>query len=342
MPKLLVLHLPRKDGGGVIHINMCGGGETLLPPEIVEIIYEILKQGHYIAIVTNGTVTKRFEEICRFPREFCERLLFKFSFHYLQLKEKKMLDKFFANIEMVKNAGCSFSLELTPSDEYIPYIEEIKKVSKERVGALCHITVAREETNPELPILTKLSREDYLKMWGSFDSDLFQFKMQTFNVKRKEFCYAGEWTAHLNLGTGILKQCYCGAVIQNIFEDTDKVIKWEALGNNCCEPHCHNAHVWLTLGAIPSMETPSYASMRDRVTESGEHWLQPRMREFISNKLKDNNPQYSPKEMKHINRKMCLKVGFHYKAHKIVRSVFYKLPDGLKIKLLKATGRSKK
>jgi len=327
--------------GGVVHLNMCGGGETLLPPEMPDILYEILKQGHYIAIVTNGTVTKAFEKICQFPREYCERLLFKFSFHYLQLKEKKMLDRFFDNIGMVKKAGCSFSLELTPSDEYIPYIDEIKKVSKERVGAYCHITVARDETNPALPILTELPREEYLNTWGSFDSDLFKFKMQTFNVKRREFCYAGEWTAHLNLGTGILKQCYCGAVIQNIFEDPFKPIRWEALGNNCAEPHCHNAHVWLTLGAIPSLDTPAYASMRDRVTEDGEHWLQPRMREFLSGKLGDNNIQYSEQRMKKTNRKMRVKVGVSVKAYRFARSVFYKLPDHVKLALLKKMKRSK-
>lgn len=327
--------------GGVIHINMCGGGETLLPPEMTSIIYEILKQGHYIAIVTNGTVTKRFEEICRFPREFCERLLFKFSFHYLQLKEKKLLDKFFANIEMVKKAGCSFSLELTPSDEYIPYIKEIQRVCKERVGAYCHVTVARDENDPELPILTSLSRDKYLKTWESFDSDLFKFKMQTFNVKRKEFCYAGEWTAHLNLGTGILKQCYCGAFIQNIFEDVSRPIKWEPIGCNCAEPHCHNAHVWLTLGAIPALETPTYASMRDRMTDDGEHWLQPRMREFISGKLKDNNEQHTENEKKKINRKMWVKVGISYKTYRLARSLFYKLPDKTKIGLLKKFKRSK-
>lgn len=112
-------------------------------------------------------------------------------------------------------------------------IDEIKQISMEKLGAYCHVTVAREETNPELPILTKLSREDYIKTWGSFESDLFEFKMKTFNVKRKEFCYGGMWTAHLNLGTGVLKQCYCGAKIQNIFKEIDKPIPWEAIGNNC-------------------------------------------------------------------------------------------------------------
>lgn len=132
-----------------------------------------------------------------------------------------------------------------------------------------------------------------MKTWGSFDSDLFKFKMSTFNVKRKEFCYAGYWTATLNLDTGVLRQCYCGKYIQNIFKDLDKPIQWQAIGCHCTEPHCHNSHVWLTLGDIPSLDTPTYSSMRNRVCEDGSEWLQPEMKEFLSGKLKDNNTEFS-------------------------------------------------
>ena len=84
--------------GGVCHLNLCGGGETLLPPQMTEIITELLKEGHYIAIVTNGTITKRFEELCELPLEMRKRLLFKFSFHYLELKRLNMFDKFWSNV----------------------------------------------------------------------------------------------------------------------------------------------------------------------------------------------------------------------------------------------------
>lgn len=63
-----------------------------------------------------------------------------------------MIDRFLDNIEMVRDAGCSFSLELTPADYYIPYIDEIKRISIGRFDAPCHITVARKETDPDLPI----------------------------------------------------------------------------------------------------------------------------------------------------------------------------------------------
>ena len=72
----------------------------------------------------------------------------------------------------MRSVGCSISVELTPDDYYIPYIDEIKKICMEKVGAVCHVTVARKETDPELPILTELSREDYIKTWSTFDSDM--------------------------------------------------------------------------------------------------------------------------------------------------------------------------
>lgn len=327
--------------GGIIHINLCGGGETLLPPEMPKYIYAMLKQGHYVAVVTNGTVTKSFKEICDFPKEFLERLLFKFSFHYLELKRLKMLEKFFDNIKMVKEAGCSYSLELTPSDDYLPYIEEIKSVCLEKMGALCHVTVARKETDPELPILTKLKKEEYCNIWGQFKSELFSFKMETFNVKRKEFCYAGEWTSYLNIGTGVLKQCYCGAVLQNIFNDPEEPIKWKPIGANCPEPHCHNAHVWLTLGAIPSLNTPTYAAMRDRKLSDDTHWLNPRMQSFLSGKLCDNNYVYTSEEEKKINRKEKWHIFFTYGMRSAAKSAFYLLPKSVQVFTLKKIRHNK-
>ncbi|KWW35847.1 MAG: radical SAM domain-containing protein [bacterium F083] len=292
--------------GGICHLNLCGGGETLLPPQMTEIISELLKQGHYIAIVTNGTITKRFEELCQLPEEYRKRLLFKFSFHYLELERLGWFEKFWNNVHMVQKAGCSFSVELTPNDETIPYIEDIKKMCLKEVKALCHITVARNEQDPKLPILTEHTKEEYYKIWDTFDSELFRFKMTTFNVKRKEFCYAGLWTGVLNLGTGILRQCYCGKIIQNIFKDTDKPIKWNAIGCHCTEPHCHNSHVWLTLGNIPEIETPTYALMRNRVCTDGTEWLNKEMKSFLSSKLEDSNNKYTPSEKKKINIKMAI------------------------------------
>lgn len=81
--------------GGTCMFNFCGGGETLLPPEMPSFIKAVLGNGHYVMVVTNATVSKRFDEIIgMLSAEECSRLFFKFSFHYLELKKRKLLDKF--------------------------------------------------------------------------------------------------------------------------------------------------------------------------------------------------------------------------------------------------------
>lgn len=277
--------------GGVSLLNICGEGETLLPPEVGGIIYSILKQGHYVMVVTNGTVTDRLEEIAAFPVDLLDRLLIKFSFHYLELKRKGWLNKYFENVNKVRRAGCSISVELTPCDEMIPCIDEVISLCKEQVGAICHVTVARDEKDPSLPILTGYSARDYAEIWNKFQSELFEFKLRVFGRKRHEYCYAGLWSAFLNLVNGRLKQCYSEKVLQDIFEDVDRPIEFAPVGGRCSQPHCYNAHAFMTLGVIPSVETPKFAGMRNRVCDDGSEWLTPNMKAFLSRKLGDENRQ---------------------------------------------------
>lgn len=285
--------------GGICHFNMCGSGETLLQPALTGIVKAILEQGHYIMIVTNGTVTRRFDEmLSTYPIELRKRLGFKFSFHFLELKKRNLMDLFFNNIKKVRDAGCSFSLKLTPSDELIPYIDDVKAECMKRLGALCHVTVARDETDERFILLTKLTREEYIKVWSQFNSDLFDFKISVFGEKRNEFCYAGAWGGMLDLGSGLFRPCDKTLLRQNIFEDITKPINFHPIGK-CNKAHCHNAHAWLTLGMIPTLDTPLYAQMRNRKNGEGQEWLQPEMKNILSQKLVTNNEVYtSSKERK--------------------------------------------
>ena len=292
--------------GGTCMFNFCGGGETLLPPEMPSFIKAVLGNGHYVMVVTNATVSKRFDEIIgMLSAEECSRLFFKFSFHYLELKKRKLLDKFFANINKVREAGCSFTLEITPSDELIPYIEEVKRISLEKVGAICHCTVARDEQDPnKMPLLTKMSKEDYIKTWSQFDSDLFKYKISVFGEKRNEFCYAGDWSCYLNIGTGQMSQCYVSLYKQNIFDDVTKPINFLPIGCNCQEFHCFNAHAFLTFGDIPELESPTYDSLRNRTCLDGSEWLTPNMKEFMSHKLVESNMEYTEEHKVEVDIKL--------------------------------------
>ena len=275
--------------GGICMFNMCGGGETLLHPYIIDIIEAILFNGHYIWVVTNGTLTSRYQKIAKLQKDLLFRLAFKFSFHYQELKRTNKLMAFVANVKHMQDVGCSFSLEITPHDELIESIDEIKEFSLKHFGALPHITVARDE-NDSKAILSKYNtKEQYAKIWQSFNSCMFDFKLQLFSEKRHEYCMAGKWTYWLNIGDGTLKQCYSNDKTQNIFINKTKPIKLPAVGVKCKEPFCYNGHAFLTLGAIPCMKTPTYAEIRNRLQQDGREWLNPYMKDFISHKLHENN-----------------------------------------------------
>lgn len=300
--------LSQKRLGGVCLLNFCAGGETLLSEEVLPIVKELLTEGHYVMIVTNGTVSKRFDEITTWPNELLSHLFFKFSFHYLELQRINLLNCYIENINKVKKAGASYTIELTPSDELVPYIDEIKKCCIEHFGALCHVTIARDDRTKGINVLTNYEYENYKKIWGQFDSPLFDFKAKIFYQKRKEFCYAGEWSGYLNLETGRLTQCYCGKEIDNIYQNLKKPLHFEAIGCRCPLPHCYNGHSFIVLGDIPEIESPTYAEERNRICTDGTEWLQPAMKSFMSSRLYESNKEYSAFKKWIINKQCPIRI----------------------------------
>lgn len=291
--------------GGPCLINMCGEGETLLPPEILSYVKELCLEGHYVMVVTNATVDKRFDEIATWPKELTSHLFFKFSYHYLEFKKKNLLDRFYNNVRKAHEAGCSFTVEATPSDELIPYIDEMIQSCRENLGAVNHVTVARDErVSGELPILTDMSRDNYVKTWSKFHSEFFDYKMSIFGQKRKEFCYAGAWSIRVNLATGDTQQCYCSYIFQNVFEDLSTPIIFKPIGNNCSMLHCYNGHAFLVLGLIPELEAPTYGEIRNRRCTDGSEWLQPAMKSFMNTKLYDSNVLLTDKEKSVVNKEI--------------------------------------
>ena len=310
-PEIIRKALSRKRLGGTCLINFCGGGETLLPEKIIEYIKVLLKEGHFVMIVTNATSTKRFNQIAEFPSELFSRLFFKFSYHYLELKKKYLFDIFFNNIIKMRDIGCSFTLEATPSDELIPFMDEMKELAIQRVGASCHLTIGRDQrVAGELPILTDMSDNEYYKIWSVFNSSLFDYKKSIFGVKRKEFCYAGAWSAFIDINTGKMNQCYGSYYNQNIFKNINKPLRFFPIGNNCNQKHCYNGHAFLALGIIPELEAPTYGELRNKICTDGSEWLQPEMKAFMDTKLYESNPEISAFQRNLVNteigfRKIC-------------------------------------
>ena len=303
--EIMVAALSKERLGGTCLFNLCAGGETLLSEQILPLAKMLIEEGHYVMIVTNGTLTKRFEEITTWPEEVRQRLFIKFSFQYLEMQRLNWMDRFFGNVDLMKQHGVSFTVEVTPSDELIPHIETLKKVCMERLGALCHVSIARNENTDTFEVLSQHSFEEYKNIWGEFNSDLFQFKSEIFYQKRKEFCYAGDWCLFLELGTGNLYQCVRGEKLCNIYECVQEPIPFKAIGTKCRFPHCYNGHSYLALGAIPELEAPTYAQLRNRHCEDGSQWLQPGVKAFFGGKLGQSNKEYSYYKKRKLARQSC-------------------------------------
>ena len=278
---------------------MCAGGETLLSPDVIPTVRALIAEGHYVMIVTNGSMTNRFKEIRdTFSDTEKAHLFFKFSFHYLELLRLNMLDRYFETVNMMHKAGCSLTVELTPNDELIDRIDEIKEVCMKNLGALPHLTIARDDRTGGIDHLSRLDWETYKNTWKVFDSALFDFKSNIFYKKRKEFCYAGEYSLYININSGFYKPCNCGRFLGNIY--TDKKLNVIAVGR-CQLPHCYNGHYWIALGCIPIMEfaarnprihIPTYTEERDRILPNGEHWLAPSFQYVFSTRASESNAEY--------------------------------------------------
>ncbi len=292
-PEHVAKCLTQKRLGGPCIINLTGAGETLLPNEMPDYIFLLLKEGHYLEVVTNGTITKRFDEILKFPKELLYHLEFKFSFHYLELLRLGWIDVFFDNVNRVREAGCSITIECVATDELIPYIDDVKKICIEKCGAICHLTVVRDSLSDELKIMSALSVEEYRNTWSSFESVMFNFKLDLFGKKRKEFCYAGLWSLYVDLGTGMTKPCYGQMCNQNIFKNPNDPIIFRPVGKHCREPYCYNGHAFLALGDIPELNAPSYSEIRNRVCIDGNEWENEDLKEAFSTKFKRTNVIWS-------------------------------------------------
>lgn len=288
--------------GGICYFSICGAGETLAQPEVLEIANGLLKNGHLVNITTNGTLTNRFKQLEKFAKEDLKRLHFSFSFHYLELKRLNLLDTFFNNIKYIKQLGCSFVVQLNLCDEYIPHIDDIKKICMENVNAYPQIAVTRDEAKSlrNIKILTELSADEYKKIGDTFNSPLFDYTMEKFNKKQSEFCYAGQRSGVLNLATGELKKCYGHSKSQNIFKDPNSIIKFEPIGNACRTRFCMNSSHFMSLGVMDNNEKVTYCGLRDR-EEAG--WFNDVTRKCLSMKLSESNDSLGTKEQQSINRK---------------------------------------
>lgn len=246
-PEYIGKCLTQKRLGGPCFFSICGAGETLAQPEVVDIAHE---------------------------------------------KRLNLIETFFENVKFIKKIGSSMLVQLNLCDDYLPYLDEIKKICKENIGAYPQIAANRKESYglKKVQLYTDMSEEEYVSKGREFESELFEYTMQNFNVKRKEFCYAGERSGTLDLDTGALRKCYGDTKPQMIFENPTEPIKFEAIGKYCRSSFCFNSSHFMSLGVIDNGDCRTYCGLRDR-PEAG--WFNETVKYALSRKLSETNGPYS-------------------------------------------------
>ena len=305
--------------GGKAYLNFTADGETLLTKDIDQYVKAVVQEGHYAEVVTNLTITPMLERFLQWDPELLKRLEFKCSFHYLELKKRGLLKTFAENVHKIWGAGASANIEVAPSDELIPYIEELKEFSMEQFGALPHLTIARDDRTSGIEYLTALSDSEYERVWSQFDSDFWAYKRTIFGVKQTGYFYAGKWSAYIDLSTGYAAKCYFGKLCDDVFAHPEEPFPEDAIGA-CPIAHCYNGHALLTLGIIPGAAETRYGDIRDRVKMDGDHWLQPELKAFFNTKLEDQNQTDSAA----VRSFKLSKYRFRKAAGKVYRKVKYR------------------
>ena len=296
--------------GGICMFNISGSGETMLCPDIMKIVKGILDNGHYVAIISNCTINSVVDDLINLPDLYRERIFVKASFHYRALKQKGILDTYANNINKFKNAGIAFSVEIVSSDYVLDDLDELKEFSMKNFGALPHVLGGRDETTPGKygELETKLDKEEFYKIWSSFDSNLFKFQYSDFSKPLNNmFCYAGDYTGSLDLGTGEFYSCPGGPKLTNFFENIEERVAFFPVGRTCPFPFCFCGFFLQVLAGVGREEYEqkyTFNTFRDRTCTDGSTWLNTNIRELFSHRCSEFHEDLSLEQKEFIT---CLR-----------------------------------
>ena len=286
--------------GGMAYFSICGGGETLMHPDLLPLVTGLLKAGHCVNLTNNGTYSRGIDAIVNtLTKDQIQRLHFAFSLHWDELVRLGLLDEFARNVNKVRTAGASFLVQINLCDSYVRQSEQIKRYCIANFGAMPQVAATRREGNRvndprRTELYTDMSVEAYKAAGDFFKSPLFEFTMKNFNRKIDEFCYAGKWSYCLELSEGVLKPCYCNGPAVRIFDQPTKPLPENPVGCHCHHKYCVNSSHFLSLGVIPTLyQNVSYADLRDR-PEAG--WYNSCLKDELSRKLSESNKQYNELE----------------------------------------------
>lgn len=272
--------------GGMTYFDLTSFGETFLYKDIVELTKYLLQEGHIVSITTNGTIQNKLKELLQLPDELLENLFIRFSFHYDELKKKKLISLFFDNVRNVQKTVASMTVMMVAEDNYLPYKNKIKELFIKELGALPQLDFARESTTNDYKLLSKKTIDEYMQEWSDFESEKFNHRKYFFERKITERCHAGECCSFLNIFTGELYPCSQMPSFTNIYDDITDEIQFKEFGYGCPCEWCINSIMWGNFGAIESSyKGPGYAKILNRIDTNGKPWIKDKLYQILNQRL---------------------------------------------------------
>lgn len=267
--------------GGISFIYVYANGEPLLPQGSVSAIRGFLAQGHYVGVVSNLTHAQRVRELCEMPADYSERLVVLASLHYHELKRHNLLGMFFSHVHKIRRTGASCIVRLCLAPDYIHIVDELKQSCLEQLGELPVITHYKDHRPIPVDIEATL---DLLAQ--QFPSTVYQLQKQISDVKRREFCHAGEWSYAIDFYTGDVRRCLFEPVCQNIYDTAHTPLAKRPVGHECRAPWCTCGAHYLSWGVIEEFDCPHYADM---LSCYSQHTLSEQLQRDLSHKLPQTN-----------------------------------------------------
>ncbi len=231
--------------GGTAFIQIIGDGETLLPKDAVPLIHGLLKEGHFVQVITNGTLGDRIRELVEKAEKdkLKDHLLISFSLHFLELEKRNLLESYAENVNYVKEQGVSFRVSIVCGDGYLEAADRIHKFCREKLeGITLNVGSTKEfdKTGNCTGIYSKYSKEVYYeKVRESFSSHNFEYISDLEEMDNHKFCYAGKWYFQLDFTTGMYSQCLMNeGFSHNFFEHLEEELETEPVGTGCRASFC--------------------------------------------------------------------------------------------------------
>lgn len=286
--------------GGTCIIQLIGDGETLLPSDVIPLIRGLLKEGHYVVVINNGTMTARIHELieCTELDETIDHLMFTFSLHFLELEKRKLLDIFEDNINYVKMKKVSFDISLVCSDDYIAAADRIHGFCNQNLGGVVPSVLPADQYDTggnHIGMLSSYNQEIYYRnIKRAFPSFDIKYREDIENTDNHQFCYAGSWCFYVDFTTGRYSQCLRNEGPEhNFFEHLDEKLMAEPVGNRCRAPYCICG--WTkTLNLIPGAS--KYEGVKKYINEPKYKYMSEKMLRACYSNFAETNKEYTEEQ----------------------------------------------